>query len=123
MSRYRDSSGNAMGSLTPRLSAALSTDVWQEPGHLHVSAIYLRCTSSACQLSSICRQAITMAWMLSEGAFGHSYGRGSNFRLPLHKGLMCVTLSGMTLLPSLESQRDSGSLLALVIYIFRYRKI
>ena len=75
-----------MGSLTPRLSPELSTDVWQEPGRLHVSAIYLRCTSSACQLSSICRQAITMAWMLSAGACGHAYGRGSNFHLTLYKG-------------------------------------
>jgi len=64
-----------------------------------------------------------MAWMLSAGAFGHSYGRGSNFRPPLHKALMCVTLSGMAILPDLGSQRGSESLLALVIYIFRYRKI
>ena len=64
MSRYRDSSGNTMGSLTTRLKTELSADVWQEHGRLHVSAIYLRCTSSAYRLSSTCRQAITMAWML-----------------------------------------------------------
>jgi len=108
-----------MGSLTPRPS----TDVWQEPSRLHVSAIYLRCTSSARQLSSICRQASTMAWMLSAGACGHSYGRSSNCHPPLYQGLMCGTLSGMALFPGLGSQHDSGSLLALGIYIFRYRKI
>jgi hypothetical protein len=64
MSSYRASSGDALRSLTPCLSAELCAVVWQEPGCPHMSAICLRCTSSARRLSSICRQAIIMAWML-----------------------------------------------------------
>jgi len=64
MSSYRDSSGDALRSLTPRLSAALCAAVWQELGCPHMSAICLRCTSSARRLSSICRRTITMAWMM-----------------------------------------------------------
>jgi hypothetical protein len=58
MSSYRASSGDALRSFTPCLSAELCAVVWQEPGCPHMSAICLRCTSSARRLSSICRQAI-----------------------------------------------------------------
>ena len=60
----RDSSGDAMGSLTARLKAELGMEVWQEHGCPHVSAICLRCTSSACRLSSTYPRAIIMAWVL-----------------------------------------------------------
>jgi len=86
VSRYRDSSGDTMGNLAPRLRAALGADVWQEHNCPPVSAIYLRCTSSVWWLSSTRRQAIVMAWRFSVGACGHAYCRGSYFCPPLHTG-------------------------------------
>jgi hypothetical protein len=47
-----------MGSLTPRHQAELGIEVWQKHGCPHVRAICLRCTSSACRLSSTSRRAL-----------------------------------------------------------------
>ena len=69
------SSGDAMRSLTARLQAELGMEVWQEHGCPHVSAIYLRCTSSACWLSSMYPLAIIMAWVL----VGNRLMNGYNF--------------------------------------------
>ena len=63
MSSYRASSGDALRSLTPRLSAALCAVSGKSTAASYERHL-LRCTSSARRLSSICRQAIIMAWML-----------------------------------------------------------
>jgi hypothetical protein len=61
VSSYRGSSSDVMGPLPPRLKAELGTEVWQEHGCPRVSALCLRCTSSAWCLSSMCLRVSTTA--------------------------------------------------------------